>query len=95
VTIKTDNSAVIAGLLERIAGLELQLKQTLDSAITQASALHDRVAELEKESKKLEKPAMVGAGIFREGVHEKLVIESAQRHYERETSKALKELNRG
>jgi hypothetical protein len=47
--IKTDNSAVIASLLERIAGLELQLKQTLDSAISQASALRDRIAELEQD----------------------------------------------
>jgi hypothetical protein len=52
----------------------------------------NRIAELEKESKKLEKPAMVGAGIFQEGVDEKLVIEAAQRQYEyNKKSKALKE----
>jgi hypothetical protein len=37
---------------------------------------------MDKESKKLEKPAKVGAGIFREGVDESLVIEAAQRQYE-------------
>jgi hypothetical protein len=37
---------------------------------------------MDKESKKLEKPAKVGAGIFREGVDESLVIAAAQRQYE-------------
>jgi hypothetical protein len=51
-----------------------------------------KIAELEKESKKLEKPAMVGAGIFREGVDKNLVIEAAQRQYEyQEKAKALKD----
>jgi hypothetical protein len=36
---------------------------------------------MDKESKKLDKPAKVGAGIFREGVAESLVIEAAQRQY--------------
>jgi hypothetical protein len=44
-----------------------------------------------KLNKKLEKPAMVGAGIFREGVDKNLVIEAAQRQYEyQEKAKALK-----
>jgi hypothetical protein len=87
-TLNPNRREHIEKLNNRIDELNTYLDNIKDQLVNALSSNY----ELEKESKKLEKPAMVGAGIFREGVDKNLVIEAAQRHYEyQERSKALKD----